>query len=111
MPSWFTTFDPMFGQGEGAHRAFEALQRFAKLLQIPKTAAWAVHKRGIGLVVVAEWPYDELWVGQTCLICGETGPLHEHVHPERRGGEKLDEETGLETLEKSLRKMGKPPRA
>ena len=83
MPSWYTTLDPMFGRGEGAQRALEALRRFAKLLQIPKRATWAVHRRGIGLVVVAEWPYDELWVGQTCLICGETGPLHEHVHFDR----------------------------
>ena len=107
MPSWWTTFDTMFGHGEGAQRALEALQRFAKLLQIPKTATWAVHRRGIGLVVVAEWPYDELWVGQTCLICGETGPLHEHVHPQRGKGGQCDEETGLEALEASLRKMDK----
>lgn len=35
----------------------EALTRFAEAAGIPKSAAWRAFRRGIGVVVTAEWEY------------------------------------------------------
>ena len=58
MPSWWTTFHPMFAEKDGAMTALALLRDFAKTANIPNNATWRVFVRGIGIVVTAEWDYD-----------------------------------------------------
>jgi hypothetical protein len=59
MPDWFTTFHPAFAEKGNAMDALDALRHFAKVASIPENATWRVFVRGIGLVVTAEWGFDD----------------------------------------------------
>jgi hypothetical protein len=57
MPDWYTTFNPVFATKGHASAAIRALKLFAEAAGIPNGATWRAFRRGIGVVVTAEWSH------------------------------------------------------
>lgn len=59
MPQWYTILDTFFLRPGWSQEGLAMVKKMAGVIKIPNCARWSAFVKPIGVIIYAEWDYEE----------------------------------------------------